>query len=250
MRPMIALSAFGLALAGTAPASAILYTFNHESGLAAEAEFTLVDSTHLEIRMRNTSTGVPGDASAVDQLLTGISFDIGFAQGHFADQTLTTGGVAIGANSQSVNFDSGTYGEGFDVSAEFGFSNNGDSSMGSHLQNLVAATEFGGNFLPFNGENLNGPLEITSAGAGLLSSAEPIPIGGLTAIQSEVIVSLTLSFSVGSIDDIVGNGVRASFGDPAVGNVLYLDGIQSLPAPAAISLLALAGCTATRRRRD
>jgi hypothetical protein len=247
---MLALSAFGLALAGTAPASAVLFTFSHESGLSAEAEFTLVDSTHLEIRMRNTSTGTPGGASAVDQLLTGVSFDIGFAQGHFADQTLTNGNVAIGANSQSINFDSGTYGEGFDVSAEFGFSNNGDSSIGNHLQNLVAATEFGGNFLPFNGENLNGPLEIISAGAGLLSDAEPIPIGGLAAIQSEVVVSLTLSFGVSGLADIVGNGVRASFGDPAVGDVLYLDGIESLPAPAAISLLAVAGCIATRRRRD
>ena len=41
-------------------AGSIIVTFSDPSGLSAEAEFSLLNATTLQIRLRNTSTGVPG----------------------------------------------------------------------------------------------------------------------------------------------------------------------------------------------
>ena len=51
--------------------------FSDPSGLSAEAEFTMLNPTTLEVRLRNTSTGVPFGFDEADQLLTGISWDFG-----------------------------------------------------------------------------------------------------------------------------------------------------------------------------
>ena len=68
----------GLAVGIASSANAgYLFTFSDPAGLAAEAEFTLLNPTTLQIRLKNTSTGAPGGFQASDQILTGISWDFG-----------------------------------------------------------------------------------------------------------------------------------------------------------------------------
>src|SRR4029453_10378855 len=48
---------------GADASAGIVVSFFDGSGLAGEAEFTLVNPTTLQVRLRNTSTGVPGGFS-------------------------------------------------------------------------------------------------------------------------------------------------------------------------------------------
>jgi MYXO-CTERM domain-containing protein len=243
----IALFGGALALTISSAASAAIFNFTHESGLAAEAEFTLVSATQVEIRVRNRSTGTPEGYNATQQLLSGISFDIGLSGAFFLDPLIGGGNVAIGENSTSVNFDSGVYTDGYDVSGEYGYSNSNGSG---HMQNFISSAEFGGNFVAFGGENLDGPTGVVGPEGGLVSVNDLVPLGDTAAIRSEIVANITLTLPAGSIDDIVGNGVRISFGDPGAAETIFLDGVAGpLPAPAALSLLGLAGLTLRRRRR-
>ena len=56
----------------TAPTAQAILVFSGPSGLSAEAEFTMLDPTTLEIRLRNTSTGVPDGFDESMQILTTI----------------------------------------------------------------------------------------------------------------------------------------------------------------------------------
>src|SRR5688572_22753643 len=66
-------------LAGIVSSSAfagLTYNFVGPDGLGGQAEFTLVNSTTLQVRLQNTSTGVPGGFTSAAQLLTSLAFNL------------------------------------------------------------------------------------------------------------------------------------------------------------------------------
>jgi hypothetical protein len=69
-----------------------------------------------------------------------------------------------------------------------------------------------------------------------------IPLGGLGAIQNEIIATLTLSAPIADLG-FLANGAHIEFGS----DVFFING--TVPAPGAASLLAVAGLIAGFRRR-
>ena len=68
-------------------------------GMTAQAEFTLTTPTTLEIRLANTSTGLITGADNSDQILTGLSWDLG--EVGFNGDIMITGGSVITASTAS-----------------------------------------------------------------------------------------------------------------------------------------------------
>ena len=233
---VFALSVFAV---GAAHAGAI-YSFSDVSGLSGEAEFTVVGAgDELEIRLRNTSTGVPGGFDESDQLLTGISWDFG-DPGFNGDVMITGGSVAIGSASASLNFDnSPPLGPGADVSGEYGYGNmDGTGALTNFVSaNAAVAT-------PFGGANLDGPVSIDGPQAGLVANPVIVPLAGLGAIQDEILINLTLDGTITQqelVDDLNANGVRFEFGSDAA--------FFTVPEPTT-ALLLLAGLVAIGVRRE
>ena len=220
----------------TAPASlaGIIVPLTDPSGLAAEAEFDLLNPTTLQVRLRNTSTGVPGGFDSADQLLTSVSWDFGAPGQNPGDPTITGGTVLIGPASQSVNFDTGSYGPGADVSGEYGYGNAGTTGL---FPNFISANTAGATQFP--GANLDGPAGLDGPQAGLVADPILVPLGGLGAIQDEIIATLTLSQAVANLD-FLSNGVIVEFGSDAA----------FIPEPGALSALAAGLALVVRRRRS
>jgi hypothetical protein len=201
------------------------------NGLSAEVEFTLAGPTTLVVRIRNTSTGVPAGFDSSDQLLTGVSWDFGDPGG----TEITGGSAVIGPTSASVDFESGSYGPDYDVSGEYGYGNAGGSGA---LPNFVSGNTAGAT--PFGGANLDGPAGLDGPQAGLVADPILVDLGGLGAIQNEIIATLTLSESISDLDFLYENHVRVEFGSDAA--------FIETPEPGSM-LLLLAGVLLTRRRR-
>lgn len=218
-----------VAFAYSAPVAASSITFylsdeDNFPGLSAEVQFTLPrDATTLIIRARNTSTGVPDGFSNSDQILTGISWDFGHP-GYNGDALITGGGVVIGPDSETINFDTGWYGPGANVSGEWGYGNeDGTGALTNFISsNTPQAT-------PFGGPNLDGPDEIDGPQGGLVADPLPVPLGGIGAIQDEIIATLTLSQPIADLDFLVENLVRIEFGSDAAW--------ITVPEPTSLSLL-------------
>jgi len=230
------------ALAG-APLDSQLVVFSDASGLSGEALFTLLDSTTFEVRVRNTSTGVPSGFSNSDQLLTGVSWDFGLA-GHTnpGDTTITGGSVQTGDSSFTVDFDqiSTQLGPNSDISGEWAYGNMDGTGA---LANFVSVNIAQGT--PFGGPNLDGPTNVDGPQGGLIPSTGPIiPLGGLGAVQNEVIATLTLSDPVSDLGFLIDNDVRFEFGSDAI-----FFTVDVIPAPATLGLLTGVGLFGRRRRR-
>ncbi|MFG0305628.1 MAG: XDD4 family exosortase-dependent surface protein [Phycisphaerales bacterium JB040] len=219
----------------TCGATAQTFYFVGADGLSAEAEFTLINPTTLEVRLKNTSTGVPSGFSNSDQLLTGVSWDFGAPGQGIGDNTITGGSVVIGPSSASVDFDTGSYGAGTDVSGEFAYGNMDGTGL---LENFFSTNT--AQATPFGGANLDGPVNIDGPQPGLISNAFSLPLGGLGAIRDEVIATLTLSQALADTS-FLQNGVRVEFGSDAY--------FITVPAPTSAALLGLAGLVGARRRR-
>ncbi len=222
-----------------APLSASqLFYFSDVSGLSAEVEFSLIDATTLEVRARNTSTGAPSGFEAADQILTGISWD--FAPPGLGGNTAIIGGtVLMGPGSQTVNFSSGSYGPGTDVSGEYGYGNFDGTGL---LPNFISATV--SQTTPFGGPNLDGPANIDGPQGGMVANPPVVSLGGLGAIRDEIIATLHLSSPIESLD-FLAYGVRIEFGSDAA----HLE-IVTIPEPtSALLLLAGAGVVLRRSRR-
>ncbi len=220
------------------PATAsVIFKFNDPlgSGLAAEAEFTLLNPTTLEVRLRNTSTGVPFGFDTSDQILTAISWDFG-APGFNGDPWIISGTVVIGPTSQSLNFDTGSYGPGTDVSGEWGYGNMDGTGL---LANFISASR--PESTPFGGANLDGPIAIDGPQGGLVANPVLVPLGGQGAIQDEIIATLTLDGAISDLGFLNQNLVRIEFGSDAF--------FITVPEPGTVALLGLAGLLGLRRRR-
>ena len=236
MRSLLTAGAI-VALATTAADAQVTFSFVDVSGLSAEAEFWLADGgSTLMVRYRNLSTGVPGGFSNSDQILSGVSFDFGGLGQVAGDAQIIGGSVVIGAASFSVDFDSGAYGAGADVSGEFGYGNMDGTGA---KENFVSSNTAGSTM--FGGANLDGPVSIDGPQAGLISSAFSLPLGGLGAIQDEVVATLLLDTALTDLNFLSANEVRFEFGSDAA----FFD----VPTPSAAIVLGAGMLFARRRRR-
>lgn len=222
----------------TAPASGgIILSFTDASGLAGEAEFTLVNATTLQVRLQNLSTGAPGGFSNSDQLLTSIAFDLGGVGNTVGDPTITGGTVFTGATSSTANFDITNVGPNSDVSGEWGFGNENNTGFGNNINffssNNAHATAFGG-------PNMDGPAGLDGPQGGLVANPAVISLGGLGAIQDEVVATLNLSSGITDLS-FLSHGVTFEFGSDAA--------FFTVPAPGALAMLGLAVLAGRRRRR-
>lgn len=228
-------------LAVASPALAQLGPFllsdTNYPGLQAEVEFVVIDPTTLQVRFRNTSTGNGGLTDASDVLLTTISWDFG-SVGFNGDIEITGGSVAVGAFSQSLNFDITDVFGGDDVSGEYGYGNMDGTKA---LTNFVTATT--SEAIPFGGANLDDGPNIDGPQAGLAANPLTMSLGGLGAIQDEVIATLTLSGPITEAQlatDLLNHGIRAEFGSDAA--------ILFIPEPTTLAILGLGGAFLARRR--
>lgn len=212
--------------------------FSDASGLSAEAEFTLLGGgTQLQVRLRNTSTGVPVGFNAADQLLTGISFDLGAPGLNGGDPTITGGSIVTGASSFSINFSVMNVGANADVGGEWGY---GNSDVSGNLFNFISGNAAG--TTAFGGPNLDGPANLNGPQAGLVSAAMPVSLGGMGAIQDEVIATLNLSQAIADLS-FLDHGVQVEFGSDAA--------FIFVPTPGAAGvMLAAMGVVGMRRRRS
>lgn len=218
--------------------------FSDASGLSAEAEFTMLNPTTLEVRLKNTSTGVPLGFDSSDQILTGISWDFGHV-GFNGDAMITGGTVVTGPSSFSVNFRVSNFsvsnvGANADVTGEYGYGNMDGTGA---LTNFVTAHS--PQSTAFGGTNLDGTVNIDGPQAGLISSAFSLPLGGLGAIQDEIIATLTLSEPVAQADifgvlGLTENAARVEFGSDA----LFITN----PEPASLGLMMVGALAILRRR--
>jgi MYXO-CTERM domain-containing protein len=228
---ILAMSAF------TPAADATIIYFSDPSGLSAQADFQIINPTTLQISLRNTSTGAPGGFTNAASLLTGLSWDFGAAGNNASDVKITGGTIVMGATSQSLNFSSGAYGPGTNVGGEWGY---GNSGSGASLPNMISGNNAG--TTAFGGPNLDGPVSLNGPQAGLASAYLPVALGGMGAIQDEVVATLNLNGNLANLDFLAANGAKIEFGSDA----LFLNG--NVPAPGAASLL-VAGLALGRRRR-
>jgi hypothetical protein len=241
-----------IALTANAPAyTTKTYNFNHAdasspvqdlNGLSAQATFTLLSATQLQIELSNTSTGLPAEWTSganANQILTGVSFDMGHP-GFDGDPQITGGTVVIGAASHSIDFDQITQqlGEFDDVSGEWGYGNMDGTGL---LTNLVSAeksqaTRFPGANLD-DGDGIDGPQGGLVA---LLDDQPLVDLGGLGAIGDSVIITLNLDTPLSDLDFLDENGVMVEFGS---------DKAFLVPEPATLTLLALGLRLLTSRRK-
>ena len=230
----------GIAAGGLTPPvpASILLSFSDPSGLSAEAEFTVSGFAELTVRLKNTSTGAPGGFDNSDQILTGLSWDFG-APGFNGDIAITGGTVLTGHSSMSINFSILNVGPNADVSGEWGFGNMDGTGA---LTNFFSTNTAGAT--PFGGVNLDGPVAIDGPQGGLVADPILVALGGLGAIQDEVIVTLTLSDDITEaqlLNDLTSNLVRVEFGSDAF--------FITIPTPGALALFGLAAVMSGRRRR-
>lgn len=216
--------------------ASVPFTLTDPSGLSAELEFTLLDPTHLQVRARNVSTSVPMGFLAADQLLTGISWDFGAPGAAPGDPLIIGGFVLIGPSSQTIDFDTGNYGPGTDVSGEYGYSNLDATGL---LQNFFSADA--AQTTPFGGPNLDGPVNIDGPQGGMVANPVLVPLGGVGAIQDEVLATLTIDQPLADLDFLLANPVRVEFGS----NAAFI----TIPEPGTLALLAISVSMFTRRAR-
>lgn len=230
VKMLVVVGSAAFALPASDADAGIVVAFSEASGLAGEAEFTLINPTTLQIRLRNLSTGAPGGFDSADQLLTSVAFNLNGIN-------ITGGSVFTGANSSSINFSVLNVGPNADVSGEWGFGNGGTTGFEFH-PNFISAMTAG--VTPFGGANLDGRTELDGPQGGLVANPMVVSLGGLGAIQDEVVATVTLSAAVSDLS-FLDKGVVFEFGSDAAFIIV--------PAPGALMLLAMAGVIGCGHRR-
>jgi len=220
---------------GASLAQTAMYDFIGSSGLSAEAEFTLVDATTVSIRVRNTSTGAPAGFDGADQLLTSISFDL--------DGAMIVGGSAMtGSSSYSIGYGANDVGPNENIGGEWGYGNAGTTG----LFNNFISTNTAGTTARFDpSQNLGGPPGggLNGPEGGIIANPAVASLGGLSAIQDEVIFTITISAPIQDLS-FLDRGVRIEWGSDAEFTTGAL-----VPTPGSAALLLASGVLAMRRRR-
>lgn len=227
LRAAVAVVACATATTG---ATADLLLFSDASGLSGEAEFTITGLNEMQIRLRNTSTGLPDGFGSADQILTSIAWDFGGG-----GQSIIGGSVLTGANSASVNFSIANVGANADVSGEYGFGNGGATGL---LDNFVSGNTAGAT--PFGGANLDGPVSLNGPQGGLVSMNDLLDLGGLGAIRDEIVITVQTSQVLADLS-FLDAGATIEFGSDAAF-------LTTVPAPGSIALLLGLGVARRRRR--
>ena len=236
LRALRTLIACSLLTVATSHVSAgTILQFQNSDGLQAEAEFTIINATTLEIRLKNTSTGVPAEFSAgADQILTSISWSFG------GTTVITGGSVKTGPSSASLNFSISNVGANADVSGEYGFGNGGSTGL---FDNFISGNSAG--ITPFGGANLDGPVSLNGPQAGLVANPLPIGLGGQGAIQDEWIATLTLSGDPLTDLNFLDDGATIEFGSDAA----FITTHAPEPSTFILAAVACAGMIGLARRR-
>jgi hypothetical protein len=209
---------FSTLLAASASAQTRSLAFTEPNGLAAEADVTLqAGGTQLEIRLRNRTLAVPAGFSNSDQILTGLSFDLGDPGANASDPEIVSGTCRTGASSASVGFDVMMVGANADVGGEWGFSNT--ATTNTH-PNFVSANQ--SQSIAFGGANLDGPSNLSGPQGGLVSVIH-LGLGGLGAIQDEIVAVLDLDVAIADLA-FLDNGARVEFGSDAA----FIDECESV----------------------
>lgn len=197
-----------LLLSGAAAGQTVVH-FSDGTGLSAVARFELKNArTTLVVSLRNTSTGLPATFQGEDQILTGLSFDLGAPGVSAGDPSIVSGTVRTGPTTVSLDFDVVSVGGDEDVSGEFGYGNAGSGSL---LPNLVSALDV--QALGFGGANLDGPVELAGPAAGLVPAAGPLAsLGGEGALQGEVVIELNLDAPLTGLGFLGDHGALVEFG--------------------------------------
>lgn len=240
-RAILLRSALALVLVAASANASILVSFTDASGLSAEAEFTLTNSTTLDIRLKNTSTAVPMGFSNSDQLLTGLSWDFGSAGDMAGEADILGGSAEVGTSSASVNFDNvmSQLGPGGDIGGEWGY---GNGAISGSLTNFVSGNMSG--TTAFGGANLDGPTVLDGPQAGLVANPILVDLAGLGAIRNEILMTITLSKPITEQylqDSFDENGVQVEFGSDAA--------FIFVPEPASLAFVGIAGVASLLRRR-
>jgi hypothetical protein len=226
----VAIVVAGLAL--SASANAMLISFSDPSGLAAEAEFTLLNPNQIEIRLQNTSTGVPMGFAGADHLLTGLSWN-SFG---VAGQTITGGAAETGPTSSSIGFSIANVGPGENIGGEWG---HGAGPISGLLNHFISGNSSG--LTLFGGANLDGPVNPNGPQAGLVATPALVPLGGNGAIQDEIIVTINLSLAQPNLDFLDNTELLVEFGSSAA--------FLRVPTPGSLAIFGIAGICAIRRKR-
>jgi hypothetical protein len=231
-------------MVGSMAAADQIFFFSDPSGLAAEVVFTRIAPKVLEVRVRNTSTGVPEDFDdSSDQILTGVSWDFGAPGINAGDPQIIDGTVVIGPGSSSIDFDTGSYGPGDDVSGEYGYGNFDGTGLLTNYISVMSAEET----TPFGGPNLTGPPELDGPVGGLVANPPIEPLPSMGTIQDQIIATLTLNKAVPNLNFLSSNLVRIEFGSDMA--------FVTVPEPSALlgllsmGALGLVICAWRRRRR-
>ncbi len=227
--------AAALLLSGAPAGADMILDWDSGDGLSASPEFTVLTPRQLQVTVINTSTAIPPGIArkARSQFLTSISFDL-------PEEVQIVGGSALlGPGASTVNFDrvEEQLLAGADVSAEWGFSNDGE---GMDLDRLVITTLKGRSTRAFlTGPNLDGPGKLNGPQGGLLSDPLLRDIGNLGGIQGPVIFTLELDRDI-DISSPWLTGGTLEFGN----NAAFLSGpgvAGPAPEPMTSGLLVVGG---------
>lgn len=199
------------------------------NNLQAKVRFQWDDVTPdvLIIDLTNTSTGVPAGFSNSDQILTGISFNLG-------GPMIVGGSVELAPGGTSFNMDIPVTG-GDDLSGEWGYGNGGGSGL---LTNSVSTSA--SRTTPFGGTNLDGPVSLAGPQGGVTTNPPLIPVGGLGVVADTIIITLQLDSPLDDLLFVEIGGVVAEFGS---------DAAHVVPIPEPATWILMIGALALLRRR-
>jgi hypothetical protein len=198
------------------------------NNLQATVRFTWNDALAdvLIIDLTNSSTGVPAGFSNSDQILTGISFDLGAPM-------IIGGSVVLAPGGTSFNMDTPVTG-GADLSGEWGYGNTAGTGLLAHSASTLAT-----HAVPFGGLNLDGPENLDGPQAGITTNPPLILVDGLGVVAESIIITLQLDMP---LEDLlfVERGIIAEFGSDAAH-------VTPIPEPAT-GLLMIGTLVLLRRR--
>jgi len=218
------------------PSETVIYSGT--SGLSAAAEFSLLDSTMLEVILSNTSTSPFGGGGA-NMVLSSINFDLDGGQ-------IIGGSVALADGSMIVHKSGSTWVQtagSIDLNDEYAYSNAGVGNSGNpypNALNSVTSHSNGGNGLTtFNGDSgLSGGLDF----GGIASGSSPF--GSSDFVLNTVVITLILDTEYHDLS-FLSNGSYVEFGS----DYAYVPG-KHTPEPATLLLMGcgLVGLSAMGRK--